>query len=69
MLISNRICQYHWEYARLNKNICRFWDRHRVRFPEKTIQNTETYRKLMQCFALDIFPAFWIYYPGFTDKG
>ena len=75
--ISNGICQYERKYAVLNKNICHFLGPWPSVFSGKKIQSTETYTNLLNA-ALWIFfpqntlgdgPAFWIFFPGFKDKG
>ena len=77
MLIWNSICHYKGRYSVLNKNICHFLGPSPSVFSGKKIQSTETYTNLLNA-ALWIFfpqntlgdgPAFWIFFPGFKDKG
>ena len=71
------ICQYDGKYAVLNKNLCHFLGPWPSVISGKKFQSTETYRNLLNA-ALRIFfsqktlgdgSAFWIFSPGFTDKG
>ena len=78
ILIWNGICQYVQKYAVLNKNICHFLGPSPSALSGKKFHNMGTYNTKWCNAALWIFfspnalgdgPAFWIFSPGFTDKG
>ena len=76
MPIPNGICQYVRKYAALNKNICHFLGQSPSALSRKKFQSIGTQTNdAMLCSgffprnALGDGPAFWISFPGFTDKG
>ena len=77
MPISNSICQYVWKDAMLNKNICHFLGPSPSALSGKKFQNMGTYTKWCNAALWSFFPqnalgdgpAFWIFFPWFTDKG